>query len=125
MESATFPEFETVRNRSEPIASPDIPLRWNANLAQIAWRFIGVTAMKSAGGESAVALRLLAQKHPQIEMRMHRLHRTNEEFRSLCDDHFTAVKAFEYWGAAGDVSKAGEFRQLADEFEALILRALV
>lgn len=80
--------------------------------------------MKSAGGEGAVALRLLAQKHPDLEMRMHRLHRADEEFRSLCDDHLTAVKAFEHWGAAGDAAKADEFRQLTDEFEALILKAL-
>ncbi len=80
--------------------------------------------MNSAGGEGAGALRLLGEKHPHMEMRLHRLRRTNEEFRSLCEDHATAVQASEYWGAAGDTPKAEEFRQLAHEFEALILKAL-
>ena len=62
----------------------------------------------------------LAERFPQHELAIHRLHGRSAEFRAICGDHEMALAALRRWEAAGVDERIREYRELVAEIEAEI-----
>jgi hypothetical protein len=74
--------------------------------------------VKAAMAELKAIINLL----PNQELAIRRLARNDPNFAELCDDHAAATGALEHWKF--DADRVDEYRQLADELETEIRKAL-
>ena len=66
----------------------------------------------------------LVTRWPHRELSIRRLFTKSADFRTICEDYEEALRALQRWQAAGSDGKAEEYRSLAAEIEAEILRML-
>ncbi|MGO4440141.1 hypothetical protein [Rhizobium sp. RAF56] len=69
-------------------------------------------------------LTFIVSRWPDRELSIRRLFTQSPEFRAVCEDYGEALGAFQHWQAAGSDGKAEEYRSLAAEIEAEIMRML-
>jgi hypothetical protein len=67
-------------------------------------------------------LTAVISQFPTHERSIRRLYGSTPDFRLLCEDYSTALRAFETW--RNDESRADEYRGLLVEIEVEILQAL-
>jgi hypothetical protein len=70
-------------------------------------------------------LSAIGERFPTRELEIHRLCARDAEFRRVCEDYETAVKALQHWERVErNAVRAAEYRQIANEIAAEIAARL-